>query len=79
MVPNGRLARVRHRRTPGDFDARHVLIRTATCLHGNVDVLLNCEPSFDYGRVDAEWEYAGDAYDHVVDDQPGLRRLHPGR
>ena len=44
-----------HRRTPGDFDAKHVLIRTATCLHGSVDILLNCEPSFDYGRVDAEW------------------------
>ena len=43
----------RHRRTPGDADARHVLLRTATCLHGSVDVLLSCEPSFDYGRVDA--------------------------
>ena len=55
-----------HRRTPGDSDARHVLVRTATCLHGSVDVLLNCEPSFDYGRSDAEWEYASSAYDHVV-------------
>jgi GH15 family glucan-1,4-alpha-glucosidase len=26
------------RRTPGDSDARHVLVRTAKCLHGSVDV-----------------------------------------
>lgn len=54
-----------HRRTPGDFDAKHVLVRTVTCLHGNVDILLNCEPSFDYGRADAQWEYEGTSYDKV--------------
>src|ERR1700678_1706431 len=53
------------RRTPGDSDARHVLVRTAKCLHGSVDVILNCAPSFNYGRVDAEWEYTGTSYDHV--------------
>lgn len=56
---------VHHRRTPGDYDAKHVLVRTATCLHGSVDVLLNCEPSFDYGRVDARWEYTGATYEQV--------------
>ena len=55
-----------HRRTPGDFDARHVLIRTATCLHGRVDLLLNCEPSFNYGREDAQWKYEGRSYDSVA-------------
>jgi GH15 family glucan-1,4-alpha-glucosidase len=55
-----------HHRTPGDFDARHMLIRSARCLHGNVDLLLNCEPSFDYGRSDANWEYTGPAYDGVT-------------
>jgi GH15 family glucan-1,4-alpha-glucosidase len=55
-----------HRRTPGDSDAKHVLVRTVTCLHGNVDVLLNCEPSFDYGRADAKWEYEGTSYDKVI-------------
>ena len=59
-----------HRRTPGDFDADHVLIRTATCLHGTVDVVLDCEPSFDYGGVDARWEYAGAAYQQVVTTNP---------
>jgi len=64
-----------HRRTPGDHDARHVLIRTATCLHGNVDLLLNCEPSFDYGREDAEWEYAGSSYDSVVTTNPDYQKM----
>ncbi len=59
-----------HRRTPGDFDADHVLIRTATCLHGTVDVVLDCQPSFDYGGADARWEYAGAAYHQVVTTNP---------
>ncbi|MHB1906476.1 MAG: glycoside hydrolase family 15 protein [Acidimicrobiales bacterium] len=54
-----------HKRTPGDFDALHCLVRVATCLHGSVDVSLNCEPSFDYGRDDARWEYSGSTYDVV--------------
>ena len=54
-----------HRRIPGDSEARHVLVRTATCLHGKVDVLLNCEPSFNFGQVDARWEYEGPTYSHV--------------
>jgi GH15 family glucan-1,4-alpha-glucosidase len=64
-----------HRRTPGDFDAKHVLVRTATCLHGSVDILLNCEPSFDYGRADAEWAYEGTAYDHVRTTNPDFPHL----
>ncbi len=50
---------------PERLDARHVLVRTVTCLHGDVDVVLNCEPSFDYGRVDAQWEYLGETYNQV--------------
>jgi GH15 family glucan-1,4-alpha-glucosidase len=64
-----------HRRTPGDFDARHMLVRSATCLHGTVDVLLNCEPSFDYGRADAHWEYTGDTYEQVATNNPEFNRL----
>ncbi|HEX4217416.1 MAG TPA: glycoside hydrolase family 15 protein [Acidimicrobiales bacterium] len=67
-----------HRRTPGDFDAEHVLIRTATCLHGSVDVVLDCEPSFDYGRIDARWDYAGAAYDQVVTTNAGFIPLRLG-
>jgi alpha,alpha-trehalase len=65
-----------HRRTPGDFDAKHMLIRSATCLHGSVDVALDCEPSFDYGRVDARWEYAGATYDEVVTTNSGFVSLN---
>jgi GH15 family glucan-1,4-alpha-glucosidase len=55
-----------HRRTPGDSDAKHMLVRSATCIHGNVDILLNCEPSFDYGRSDATWEHADSGYGRVA-------------
>ena len=64
-----------YRRTPSDFDARGSLVRTATCLHGTVDVVLNCEPSFDYGRADAHWNYTGDAYDQVATGNPDHTRL----
>lgn len=65
-------------RTPGDSDARHVLIRTATCLHGDVDVVLSCEPSFDYGRVDAEWAYTGTSYHQVATTNPDFLTLTLG-
>ncbi len=64
-----------YRRTPSDFDARRFLVRSATCVHGSVDVLLNCEPSFDYGRADAHWEYEGDTYGRVVTGNPDFTRL----
>jgi alpha,alpha-trehalase len=61
-----------HRRTPGDFDAEHLLVRIASCLHGSVDVVLDCEPSFDYGRADASWEYSGRSYEEVVTTNSGF-------
>jgi GH15 family glucan-1,4-alpha-glucosidase len=64
-----------YRRTPGDYESRHMLIRSATCLHGNVEVLLLCEPSFDYGRADARWEYDGDSYHRVVTTNPNQLQL----
>jgi len=44
-----------HTRPPADEDARHVLVRTAMCLEGEVELELTCEPVFDYGRVPATW------------------------
>ena len=64
-----------HRRTPGDFDARHLLVRSATCLHGSIDLMVDCEPSFDYGRVDARWQYSGPTYDQVQTTNPDFLRL----
>ena len=45
-----------HTRPPADDDADHLLVRTARCLEGQVELDLVCEPIFDYGRVVAEWE-----------------------
>ncbi|CAI7977393.1 MULTISPECIES: glycoside hydrolase family 15 protein [Parafrankia] len=51
-----------HRRTPGDWDADHVLLRLARCEHGDVDLSLVCEPNFDYGRSPASWRYEDEDY-----------------
>ena len=55
-----------HRRSPTDLDAEHCLIRTVRCVSGAVDVSMSCEPQFDYGRVEARWEYDGPGYGEVV-------------
>ena len=47
-----------HTRPPADDDAEHLLVRTATCIEGNVEIELVCEPVFDYGRETAEWSLA---------------------
>jgi GH15 family glucan-1,4-alpha-glucosidase len=54
------------RRAPGDWEAEHFLMRTVMCVNGQVEVSLDCEPMFDYGRAEAEWEYAGEGYGEAV-------------
>jgi alpha,alpha-trehalase len=49
-----------HTRPPADEDADHLLVRTALCLDGSVDMELVCEPAFDYGRAQAEWSLVGE-------------------
>ena len=49
-----------HTRPPADDDAEHLLVRTAVCIEGSVEVELVCEPVFDYGRETAEWSLVGD-------------------
>jgi len=51
-----------HRRSPTDYDSDHVLLRCVRCVNGEVQVLLDCEPVFDYGRQAASWEYSGPGY-----------------
>ena len=51
-----------HRRAPTDYDADHVLLRMVRCVNGEVQLLLDCEPKFDYGRQPAQWRYTGDSY-----------------
>jgi GH15 family glucan-1,4-alpha-glucosidase len=51
-----------HRRAPTDYDADHVLLRTVRCVNGEVQVELDCEPMFDYGRVQPVWRYTDRGY-----------------
>jgi GH15 family glucan-1,4-alpha-glucosidase len=55
-----------HRRTPTDYDADHVLLRTVRCVNGEVQIAIDCEPAFDYGKARATWDYPGDDYHAVV-------------
>jgi alpha,alpha-trehalase len=49
-----------HTRPPADEDADHLLVRTALCLEGRVEIELVCEPDFDYGRHSATWSLVSD-------------------
>jgi alpha,alpha-trehalase len=55
-----------HRRPPTDYEAEHILLRTARCIVGSVELALDCEPVFDYGRRGASWEYSGPDYGEAV-------------
>ncbi len=52
----------RQRRAPSDWEAEHVLVRTARCAQGIVELSLECEPWFEYGELPADWDYCGDTY-----------------
>jgi alpha,alpha-trehalase len=51
-----------HRRSPTDYDADHVLLRTLRCVNGSVEINMECSPVFDYGRRHPTWEYTGSGY-----------------
>jgi alpha,alpha-trehalase len=55
-----------HRRTPMDWDAEHTLLRTVRCVSGTVELVVDCEPSFDYHRIPARWEYSTDGYGEAI-------------
>ncbi len=55
-----------YRRSPTDFEAEHVLLRTVRCVSGTAEVNLSCEPVFDYGQRAGQWEYHGDGYGNAV-------------
>jgi GH15 family glucan-1,4-alpha-glucosidase len=55
-----------HTRPPADEDAAHMMVRTITCLEGEVELELICEPAFDYGREPAEWTLVDDG-NHTAD------------
>ncbi|HKG57485.1 MAG TPA: glycoside hydrolase family 15 protein, partial [Candidatus Limnocylindrales bacterium] len=55
-----------HRRAPTDYDADHILLRTVRCVNGEMQLTLDCEPVFDYGRRNGTWTYEGDGYRRVA-------------
>ncbi|WP_072688486.1 glycoside hydrolase family 15 protein [Rhodococcus marinonascens] len=55
-----------HRRTPTDWDAEHILLRTVKCVNGTVEIEMSCEPAFDYHRGTAQWEYTGKVYEEAT-------------
>jgi GH15 family glucan-1,4-alpha-glucosidase len=55
-----------HRRSPTDYDADHVLLRLVRCVNGEVQINLDCEPQFEYGRSPGEWGYDGPGYHEAV-------------
>ncbi|HEV8116289.1 MAG TPA: glycoside hydrolase family 15 protein, partial [Acidimicrobiales bacterium] len=61
-----------HRRAPTDYDADHVLLRTIRCVNGEVQVTLDCEPVFDYGRRPADWVYTDHGYNQGLATAEGV-------
>jgi GH15 family glucan-1,4-alpha-glucosidase len=51
-----------HRRTPTDYLAEHVLLRTVRCVNGAVQLVMDCEPVFEYGLRRASWRYGEHGY-----------------
>src|SRR5688572_7763496 len=50
------------RRPPTDYDASHILLRMVRCVNGEMQLTLDCEPVFDYGRRLGSWAYTDDGY-----------------
>ncbi len=64
-----------YHRAPADFGAVGALVRIATCISGRVEVMVNCDPQFDYGRTPGRWNYQGDGYD-AMSINPGEGQVH---
>ncbi|CAN5787719.1 glycoside hydrolase family 15 protein [soil metagenome] len=60
-----------HRRAPTDYDSARVLLRTVRCVNGEMQLVLDCEPVFDNGRLLGGWEYAEEGYLQGVCRAPG--------
>ncbi|GAA1853726.1 glycoside hydrolase family 15 protein [Microlunatus capsulatus] len=55
-----------HQRTPVDYEAEHVLLRTIRCVSGEVQTIVDCEPVLDYGRAPVSWSYTEHGYHQGV-------------
>ena len=54
-----------HRRPPTDYDSEHLLLRTVHCTNGSVQLIMDCEPRFDYGRQRAHWNFTDRGFHQV--------------
>ncbi|MGH2979709.1 MAG: glycoside hydrolase family 15 protein [Solirubrobacterales bacterium] len=61
-----------HLRPPARHDAGHVLLRTAECIQGEVEVEIDCRAMPAYGREKARWSPANGGFNARVGDL-GLR------
>ena len=61
-----------YRRSPTDYDAEHVLLRTIRCVQGEAQMVLDCEPMFDYGRTRAQWRYGEHGYQEGIATGAGI-------
>jgi len=55
-----------HRRTPTDYDAEHILLRTIRCVSGEVQTVMECEPVLEYGQNPVRWSYTEHLYHQAV-------------
>ncbi len=58
--------RTSHVRPPTDYDAEHTLLRLVRCVDGAVQLQMDCEPAFDYGRRRSRWRHTGLGYHQAV-------------
>jgi GH15 family glucan-1,4-alpha-glucosidase len=63
---HGRRRTGKHRRPATDHEAEHILLRTAKCVEGSVELSLDCSPVFDYGRTAAHWDHSGPEYGEAI-------------
>jgi len=55
-------ARSSYHRPPTDYAAAHMMVRTVRCVNGEVQLLMECEPSFGYGLRRATWDHTDQGY-----------------
>jgi GH15 family glucan-1,4-alpha-glucosidase len=62
-----------HLRPPTDYGADQVLLRTVRCTNGSVQLIMDCEPVFDYGRQRGQWSHTDRGFHEVsiTPDGPG--------
>src|SRR3954463_8448946 len=62
------------RRTPTDYEAEHVLLRTIRCVKGEGQTIVECEPVPDYGRNSLRWVYGDLVYHQGIGTAEGWDR-----